>query len=217
MRKLALILSTLGATAIPAAALSQDDAPQTVEDYVCAFAGECPDESAEPAERAPGSPRVSATRGFSLSTPSSGVRDTPSATPAARPPRRRARAANAGAPRPPAAAQGQRVNLRLNFETGSARLTPAAEAQARVFAQSLLLPQLLNMHFRIEGHTDSIGGRAMNQTLSQRRAQSVADFLVGMGVDRARLEIRGYGPDRPIPGTPASDGENRRVEAVRTS
>jgi OmpA-OmpF porin, OOP family len=213
MRKLALALLTAAAAGIPAAALSQD-APQTVEDYVCAFAGECPDA----AEEEPARPRLEATRGFSLSTPSSGVRDAPSATPAARrPPRRRARGATAGAPRRPAAAQGQRVNLRLNFETGSARLTGAAEAQARVFGQSLLLPQLLNMHFRIEGHTDSVGSRAMNEALSQRRAQSVADFLVGMGVDRARLDVRGYGPDRPIPGTSASDGENRRVEAVRTS
>ncbi len=123
----------------------------------------------------------------------------------------------AAAPRRPAAAQGQRVNLRLSFESGSAKLTAAAEAEARVFGQSLLLPQLVNMRFRIEGHTDSIGGRAMNLALSQRRAQSVADFLVAMGVARDRLDVTGYGPDRPLPGTRASAGENRRVEAVRVS
>lgn len=217
MRKLVLALLTAAAAAIPAVASAQEDAPATVEDYVCAFAGECPDAAAEPAERAAGSPRITATRGFSLSTPSTGLETSP-ATPTARTPRRRARVANSSAAiRRPPAGPGQRVNLRLAFETGSARLTPAAEAQARVFAQSLLLPQLVNMHFRIEGHTDSVGARAMNLALSQRRAQSVADFLVGMGVDRARLDVEGYGPDRPIPGTRARDGENRRVEAVRTS
>jgi OOP family OmpA-OmpF porin len=96
-------------------------------------------------------------------------------------------------------------------------LTPTAEAEARVFGQSLLLPQLANMHFRIEGHTDSVGGRAGNLILSQRRAQAVADYLVAMGVARDRLEINGYGPDRPLPGTRGTAGENRRVEAVRTS
>ena len=203
------------AAALPAAAEAQDSEPRTVEDYVCAFAGECPDEAAEEAGDEPvgqGRPRVSATRGFSLSTPDSDRPRRPA--PRARSQRR---TLPQGAPRRPAAAQGQRVNLRLSFESGSAKLTGAAEAEARVFAQSLQLPQLVNMRFRIEGHTDSVGGRAINLGLSQRRAQSVADFLVALGVGRDRLEVTGYGPDRPLPGTRASAGENRRVEAVRVS
>ncbi len=215
MRSLRLSLLLCAAAALPAAAAGQDSEPRTVEDYLCAFAGECPDEAAEEAGEtlaAPGGPRVSATRGFSLSTPDSAQPRRPA--PRARSQRR---TLPQGAPRRPAAAQGQRVNLRLNFESGSAKLTAGAEAEARVFAQSLLLPQLVNMRFRIEGHTDSIGGRAMNLGLSQRRAQSVADFLVALGVARDRLEVTGYGPDRPLPGTRASAGENRRVEAVRVS
>jgi len=209
MRTLRLSL-LIAAAAIPCAALSQEAAPRTPEDYLCAFAGDCPDEEAteEPAPRQPGSPRLTATRGFSLSTPG---------TARPRTQRRAAGTVRTSAPRPPAAAHGQRVNLRLSFESGSAKLTAAAEAEARIFGQSLLLPQLANMHFRIEGHTDSIGSRAMNLTLSQRRAQSVADYLVAMGVPRDRLEVTGYGPDRPLPGTRAQAGENRRVEAVRTS
>ena len=215
MRALRLSLLICAAAAWPAAAALQDEQPRTVEDYVCAFAGECPDEAAEEAGEepaGPGRPRVNATRGFSLSTPGS----EPPRRPASRA-RGQRRPTQAAAPRRPAAAQGQRVNLRLSFESGSAKLTATAEAEARVFGQSLLLPQLLNMRFRIEGHTDSIGGRAMNLTLSQRRAQSVADFLVAMGVGRDRLDVTGYGPDRPLPGTRASAGENRRVEAVRVS
>jgi len=208
MRAFALCLLIGGVAAVPAAALSQEDGPRTVDDYLCAFAGECGDDATDVEEAPrPGAPRVSAQRGFSLSNPNARPRR-PAGT---------ARRTTPGAPRRPAAAQGQRVNLRLSFETGSARLTPTAEAEARVFGQSLLLPQLANMRFRIEGHTDSTGSRAGNLALSQRRAQSVADFLVAMGVPRDRLQVQGYGPDRPLPGTRASAGENRRVEAVRVS
>ena len=80
-----------------------------------------------------------------------------------------------------------------------------------------MLPQLVNMRFRIEGHTDAVGSRAGNVALSQRRAQSVADFLIAMGVPRSRLDVRGYGPDRPLPGTSGASAQNRRVEAVRVS
>jgi outer membrane protein OmpA-like peptidoglycan-associated protein len=211
MRTLAFAL--IAAAAQPPAA-TPPPAPATPQDYVCAFAGDCSDdqadEHAQPGDLA-GHPGISATRGFALSRPTSeggSARPRPRGTP---------RVAGQAIHRAPAAAAGQRVNLRLAFDTGSARLTPDAMAQAGVFARALMLPQLVTMHFRIEGHTDSVGGRAMNMDLSQRRAQAVADFLVGMGVARERLEVRGYGFDQPMPGTSAADGQNRRVEAVRTS
>jgi outer membrane protein OmpA-like peptidoglycan-associated protein len=203
-----------GAVALPAASYAQQDEARSEEDYVCAFTGECPETSGDETQERP---RLDATRGFSLSTPET---ERPQAERPRRPaPRTRSqrRPTQAAGPRRPAAAQGQRVNLRLTFELGSDKMTARAEAEARVFARSLMLPQLLNMRFRIEGHTDSIGGRAMNLALSQRRAQSVASFLVGMGVARERLEVMGYGPDRPLPGLRTTDGENRRVEAVRVS
>jgi outer membrane protein OmpA-like peptidoglycan-associated protein len=87
----------------------------------------------------------------------------------------------------------------------------------RAFAEALKRPQLADVRVRIEGHTDSSGGRALNRTLSQRRAQAVADFLTSQGIEPGRLEVQGYGYDRPLPGRPASAGENRRVEAVRIS
>lgn len=209
MRTLAFALIAAAAAQPPAP--TPPPAPATPQDYVCAFSGECSDDQnqAEPGDLA-GHPGISATRGFALSrpTPEANARPRPRGTP---------RVAGQALHRAPAAAAGQRVNLRLAFDTGSARLTPDAMAQAGVFARALMLPQLVTMHFRIEGHTDSVGSRAMNMDLSQRRAQAVADFLVGMGVGRDRLDVRGYGFDQPLPGTRASDGENRRVEAVRTS
>jgi outer membrane protein OmpA-like peptidoglycan-associated protein len=64
------------------------------------------------------------------------------------------------------------------------------------------------------GHTDSTGSDAYNQTLSDRRAQSVADYLAGHGVTRARIGVRGYGESQPIASNDTDPGraENRRVE-----
>ena len=52
--------------------------------------------------------------------------------------------------------------------------------------------------------------------LSQQRAQAVADYLVSQGIAANRLEVRGYGFDRPLPSKYASP-ENRQVEAARIS
>lgn len=66
----------------------------------------------------------------------------------------------------------------------------------------------------IYGHTDATGSDAYNQGLSERRAQSVADYLVARGVDRVRLATRGYGETQPIAdnATEAGRAANRRVE-----
>lgn len=66
----------------------------------------------------------------------------------------------------------------------------------------------------VYGHTDSTGSDEHNYDLSQRRAQSVADYLGGQGVDRRRFEVQGYGESRPIASnsTPSGRAENRRVE-----
>jgi len=105
------------------------------------------------------------------------------------------------------------MDLRVSFLLGSAELTPQAREEAKVFAKALLLPELATKQFRIEGHTDSSGTRATNLDLSKRRAQAVANYLGTLGVDNTRLQIRGYGPDRPLPGRRPSSPDNRRVEA----
>ena len=66
----------------------------------------------------------------------------------------------------------------------------------------------------VDGHTDSTGTLAHNQRLSERRAQSVGDYLVAQRIDRRRIETRGLGPDRPIASNATRDGRerNRRVE-----
>lgn len=212
MRKLGLSLLVCGFAFAPHAALSQDGV-STADEYVCALTGECGDEADAPeaATDEAGNPRVSATRGFSLARPDAPAAQTPQ--------RRTRRTAARPAPRAPRVATSQpgRVNIRVSFAPGSSALSAVAEAEVRAFAQALQRPQLAEMRFRIEGHTDSSGGRALNMTLSEQRARAVADFLVAQGIARSRLEVEGYGYDRPLPGRSAAAAANRRVEAVRIS
>jgi len=67
---------------------------------------------------------------------------------------------------------------------------------------------------RVSGHTDNTGSRSYNQTLSERRAGSVADYLVTREVVRSRMLVQGQGFDQPIADNSTSAGraQNRRVE-----
>ncbi|MHB8416742.1 MAG: OmpA family protein [Myxococcales bacterium] len=68
----------------------------------------------------------------------------------------------------------------------------------------------------IEGHTDASGSAARNRVLSQARAQAVLAYLVRRGIAAARLEAKGFGPDRPIATNATAEGraQNRRVQFV---
>ena len=208
MRKFGFSLLVCTLAAVPYAALAQESA-SSPDEYVCALTGDCPaqEEAAQPS----GTPRVSATRSFALSGTSAPAPRASTTRPRqsqARPTQRRPQVATS---------QPGRVNIRVAFGPGSAVLSSAAQAEVRAFAQALQRPQLSTMRFQIEGHTDSSGSRATNISLSQRRAQAVADYLTSQGVAPSRLQVRGYGPDRPLPGRGAASRENRRVEAVRIS
>ena len=136
---------------------------------------------------------------------------------AARPATKQIRASKAPVTKVASAEAGKRADLRLSFELGSATLTPQAREEARMFADALKRPELASMKFAIEGHTDAQGSREANIELSKRRAQAVADFLASEGISSDRIEVRGYGSDRPLEGRSATSRDNRRVEAVLTS
>lgn len=70
------------------------------------------------------------------------------------------------------------------------------------------------LHFRVEGHTDSKGSDKYNKNLSQKRADAVRNYLVGKGVKANRLQAVGFGEERPIDSNRTADGRarNRRVE-----
>lgn len=100
----------------------------------------------------------------------------------------------------------------VNFDTGKATLLPESKAILDKVAASLAnYPEL---KVEVAGHTDSRGARAMNLKLSQDRAASVRDYLIGKGVAADQLTAKGYGPDKPIAdnGTDAGRARNRRVE-----
>ena len=66
----------------------------------------------------------------------------------------------------------------------------------------------------IQGHTDSRGSNALNQTLSENRAGSVMEFLIWKGIAKERLTAEGFGPSKPVAtnDTPEGREQNRRVE-----
>lgn len=105
-------------------------------------------------------------------------------------------------------------DMRITFELGSAELTEQAKAEAQAFAMALKAPATSGKRYLVEGHTDAIGDRESNMKLSQARAESVAAYLQSLGVERERLEAKGFGPDRPLPGRSARAATNRRVQFV---
>ena len=208
------IAATAAALLLAAPAIAED--VPTVAEHLCTFAGQCGGSavSAGGAQKDAGE-----TRGFRLARA-----NVPAAAtkPALSQPARRT--ANAVALTRAAEAVGtgargglnqRRGDLRIGFALNSAEMTPVGIDAARAFAQAIQNPVLAGARFAIEGHTDSLGTVDANRDLSQRRAQAVADYLVGQGVARDRLEVQGFGSSQPITGTGAGNPANRRVEALR--
>lgn len=100
----------------------------------------------------------------------------------------------------------------VNFANNSAQLTPESATILDDVAQRL--NQRRDVRAEVAGHTDDRGDANYNRSLSQRRAESVRNYLVSKGVAADRLTARGYGKDSPIADNKTSAGraENRRVE-----
>jgi len=77
-----------------------------------------------------------------------------------------------------------------------------------------VLRQNPELRVRIDGHTDSTGSRAYNETLSKKRARAVRDHLVAAGISADRLETRGWGETNPATTNDTRQGRstNRRTE-----
>jgi OmpA-OmpF porin, OOP family len=108
-----------------------------------------------------------------------------------------------------------RVALYINFDTDKATLRP--DAQTVIDEIGKLLNGDPGLKLSIEGHTDNTGTAMRNQELSNARARSVLGALVGLGIDPARLQSKGFGQDKPIADNGSDDGraKNRRVELVK--
>ncbi len=100
----------------------------------------------------------------------------------------------------------------VNFKFGSAQLTKESGPVLDGVATSL--NEFPQVRVEVQGHTDNAGPEAANVKLSQARAQAVADALVAKGVDKARLDVKGYGSSKPVVDnkTKVNRAQNRRVE-----
>lgn len=100
----------------------------------------------------------------------------------------------------------------VHYATDQAALIPDVATRLKEFIESLDPDS--NYLIYIEGHTDSSGSAAYNMELSIQRANSIADFLEKYGLDRAKMEIVGYGEELPITNNDDRMGRalNRRVE-----
>ena len=114
--------------------------------------------------------------------------------------------------------QGDTIQLimpgNITFATDSADIASSFYTPLNNLAGSFR--QYNQNSIEIVGHTDSTGNHAYNMGLSQRRAQSVANYLMAQGVDASRLSTRGAGPDQPVASNATADGraQNRRVEVT---
>ena len=81
-------------------------------------------------------------------------------------------------------------------------------------AMTAIFKEYPNSEFSLEGHTDSDGSNALNQTLSEGRAAAVKDYLIENGINASRLSSKGFGESMPIDSnkTRAGKANNRRVE-----
>lgn len=110
---------------------------------------------------------------------------------------------------------GRAIVYGINFDFNSDKLRD----ESKVILDKIvkILKEKTDWKMTIEGHTDNIGGEAFNQTLSEKRAKAVVDYLTNAGIDTSRLTASGKGLSSPISsnGTDLGRSQNRRVELVK--
>jgi len=100
----------------------------------------------------------------------------------------------------------------VTFATSSSKLIGSSGEVLDKVAETL--KRYPELRVEVAGYTDNSGSARYNQSLSEQRANSVRDYLIGEGVSKNALTAKGYGEDQPIAdnSTPAGRAENRRVE-----
>jgi outer membrane protein OmpA-like peptidoglycan-associated protein len=118
-----------------------------------------------------------------------------------------------GIPAAPGAPDLKTIRLDfVQFETGSNTLTTDSKYQLDDLVD--ILTKNPQMRIEIAGHTDNVGDPATNKALSQQRADVARAYLVGKGVNAARITAVGYGQTKPADtnDTDAGRQKNRRIE-----
>lgn len=108
-----------------------------------------------------------------------------------------------------------KLDFEINFEFGSSEISPDSIPQLLELAKALNSDALSKANMIVVGHTDAKGSDAFNQNLSEKRAFSVAEFLVNKGsLAESRLTKFGYGESRLKDKNDPESGVNRRVEII---
>lgn len=112
-------------------------------------------------------------------------------------------------------ADGKIVSYAITFETGSADLKPESIVEINRVAK--LMQEHADLQFEVQGHCDNTGSDAVNDPLSQKRAETIVAALVKQGIVKSRLTAVGKGSHSPIAPNTTVEGraKNRRVEFVK--
>lgn len=110
---------------------------------------------------------------------------------------------------------GKIIVTGIKFDVGKATLRP--ESLGPINEILYVMNQSPELRFSVEGHTDSDGDDATNQTLSEARAKTVMEKLIELGIDQSRLASKGFGESKPVANNSTVEGkaQNRRVEFVK--
>jgi outer membrane protein OmpA-like peptidoglycan-associated protein len=103
----------------------------------------------------------------------------------------------------------------FNFDIGKEYILPSNIPLLNKIVTAIL--KFPKAHIEIQGHTDSTGDNALNQTLSEKRAQSIKDFLINMfKIEPSRVTSTGFGSQKPLATNKTQEGraKNRRIEIV---
>ena len=107
------------------------------------------------------------------------------------------------------------INLNILFEFDSSKLSPEGSVLVGNLGRALKDKRLVNNRFRLEGHTDGKGSDSYNQSLSERRAESVRRELISIhGIEPYRLEALGFGKKLLVDPTNPESSANRRVKVI---
>jgi len=111
--------------------------------------------------------------------------------------------------------EGKIVTYAITFETGKADLKP--ESQVEINRMAKLMAENPDLQFEVQGHCDSTGSDAVNDPLSQKRAEAIVAALVEKGIAETRFTAVGKGSHSPIASNSSEEGraKNRRVEFVK--
>ena len=110
---------------------------------------------------------------------------------------------------------GKFITYGITFDVGKSTIKPESMSEINRIVE--LMKENPDLKFSVEGHTDSSGNAATNQTLSEARSQAVVDKLVENGIAADRLKAAGKGQTSPLAdnGTDEGRAKNRRVEFVK--